>query len=475
MEGWVKNWLVQQRAKGEKGLEVKNLGNNLFVYRSKTYWDKKLHKKRKTSTYLGRLDKTNGLIPSGAEKPPDFKVKTVTQYGNSMLLHHVLDPVIPVLKSAFPDDWMELQALAIVRALNYTPLKAVRDEWEFLYNRDGIMPDLSAKNLSRMLQGIGSDRFAQDQIFKHLKAGGNMFVYDLSCLYSASQGVSLAEKGYNKDRVHALQINLALLCSVDEHLPVMIRALPGSIKDIKTLYNSVLEVGLEGKTLILDRGFYSDEAIKFLSSKNIDYIVPTKKNSTLYLNHIVIDSVFKYDKRLIHAGNKRLDENRVLYLFEDQDLRLEEHKNLYDLLMTNQISRDEYLEGFEKSGRILLVSNKEETAEQIYRTYKKRDVVEKMFDDFKNTLDADRTYLQDDLAIHGHAFTSFLSLYIICKLQDMLKKAELKHSPKDLLRAFKKTSHIQLENYEYITEPPRQTSLLEETLHLDIHPKKRQN
>lgn len=188
MDDWVKSWLEQQRAKGEKGLEVKNLGNNLFVYRSKTYWDKELHKKRKKSTYLGRLDKTYGLIPSGAEKPPDLKVKTVTQYGNSMLLHHVLDPLIPVLKRAFPDDWMELQALAIVRALNYTPLKAIRDEWEFLYNRDGITPDLSAKNLSRMLQGIGSDRFAQDQIFKHLKTGGDMFVYDLSCFFQRQPG-----------------------------------------------------------------------------------------------------------------------------------------------------------------------------------------------------------------------------------------------------------------------------------------------
>ena len=65
--------------------------------------------------------------------------------------------------------------------------------------------------------------------------------------------ISQAEKGYNKDKIHVPQINIALLCSADSGMPTMIRSLPGSVKDIATLYNSIHESDLHDKMLILDR------------------------------------------------------------------------------------------------------------------------------------------------------------------------------------------------------------------------------
>ncbi|GEM_PF-6498538 len=45
---------------------------------------------------------------------------------------------------------------------------------------------------------------------------------------------------------------------------VKIRSLPGSVKDIKTLYHSINELDIGGKTLILERGFFSEGATKLL-------------------------------------------------------------------------------------------------------------------------------------------------------------------------------------------------------------------
>jgi len=42
-------------------------------------------------------------------------------------------------------------------------------------------------------------------------------------------------------------------------------------------------------------------------------------------------------------------------------------------------------------------------------------------------LGAVRLYLQDDESVFGHVFIFFLSLYAYCKLENMLKKAELNH------------------------------------------------
>jgi transposase len=59
-------------------------------------------------------------------------------------------------------------------------------------------------------------------------------------MFSLSMSIIEAEKGYNKDKIRVLQINLALLCSADMRLPIMIRSLPGSVKDIKTFYHSTI-------------------------------------------------------------------------------------------------------------------------------------------------------------------------------------------------------------------------------------------
>ncbi|MGB7533392.1 MAG: hypothetical protein WA977_10540 [Halobacteriota archaeon] len=79
-----------------------------------------------------------------------------------------------------------------------------------------------------------------------------MIKSSMKCVvFTRSDGINIAERGYNKDHVYVPQINLALLYSVDRGLPTMIRALPGSIKDITSLYNSLREAGRLPKLIAL--------------------------------------------------------------------------------------------------------------------------------------------------------------------------------------------------------------------------------
>jgi transposase len=72
---------------------------------------------------------------------------------------------------------------------------------------------------------------------KEIKKGRKVSKY-----HEKLDSISQAEKGYNKDKIQLPRINLALLCSADTGLPTMIRSLPGSVKDIKTLYHSINEL-----------------------------------------------------------------------------------------------------------------------------------------------------------------------------------------------------------------------------------------
>jgi transposase len=93
-----------------------------------------------------------------------------------------------------------------------------------------------------------------------------------------------------------------------------------------------------------------------------------------------------------------------------------------------------------KAGKILIISDRDVKKLKMCLLYKKREVVEKMFDRYKSVLNAEKLYLQDDESVFGHVFIAFLSLSIHCKPVQLLKKAELNHrfTPIDLVFKYSK-------------------------------------
>jgi transposase len=467
---WVDEWLAGERAAGKKCLEVKKINNSYYVYHSTSRYDKATKKAKKVSTYLGKLDPEKGLIKSQSKTDP--KVKSIHQYGNALFLHHALAELLPLLEECFEEDWKEIYALATVRAMGYTPLKRVASVWERLADINQLQPKLGAKYLGQVLKRLGSDAHGQLQLFNRLTLNGKELVYDLSCFFTRSDEINLAEKGYNKDGLQLQQINLALLCSAETGLPSMIRAIPGSVKDVSTLITSLEEIGLTNKTLILDRGFFSDNIIEYLVSRQISYVVPTRRNSKLYDVRIHLKQHFFYRDRLIKCG-RRKHNDLILYLYEDSLLRLEEEKRLYKKLTEGHISKTELDVEIRKAGRILLISNIEDGLEELYLLNKKRDRVEKLFDSYKTTLNADRSYLQDDESIFGHVFIAFLSLYAYSRMEQIIKHAGLtsKYSVADVLEEFSKVYVLESGGKRIVTEIPKKVKVLEEKLALNIFPK----
>ena len=472
MEEWARKWLENQRHEGKKSLEIKMQGSNYYVYHTTNRYDREIKKGRKVSKYLGKLDKEKGFIPKGQNKRAVAGPRNITEYGNSMLLHEMMKDIKPLLKKGFPEHWEEICALAMVGVSGNVPLKRAKDAWEKLYNAENIHPSLNQNNLTRVMRDVGVNRAGQNVLFKELADMSDKLVYDLSSMFSRSMSINQAEKGYNKDKIQVPQINLALLCSADTGLPTMIRSLPGSVKDIKTLYHSINELDIGGKILILDRGFFSEGAIKFLGGKETSYVLPGKRNSHYYDTRIHLNEYFSYHNRLIKCGKRKYNDF-YLYLFEDQDLRLEEQKTLYRKLDERKIDKEKFDEGMKKAGKILVISDMDVEKQEIYLLYKKREVVEKMFDTYKTVLNADKLYLQDDESVFGHVFIAFLSLYIHCKLEQLLKKAKLNHkiTPIDLLYNYSKVYHFEMDGRGMITEVPKKVMDLDEALGLYMFPK----
>jgi len=453
------------------------------VYRSTTFWDKAGRKRRKRSSYLGKLDRESGFVESRRPVKSSIMPRSVFRYGDALLLGRALDALRPLLKEAFGAIWEGIYAMALVRMMGYVPLKRVKARWEKLYNPLDINPQLDAKHLSDVLRCAGTDREGQDRVFKALMAGSGSYAYDLSFVFSRS-AINIAALGHNKWEEHVPQVNIVLLSSADEHLPTMVRAVPGSIRDVSTLRASIADLDLSGVTLILDTGLFSEENIEEMFENDLNFILPARRNSKLY-GRIGrrCDGHFFYRQRLIKCrkaemtigGKKRRRRNAFLYLFEDTRLKEEEETTLYGRLDEKKIERDEFEEGIKKAGRILMVSSIDTDERKVFGMYKERESVEQHFDTFKTTLRSDLLYLQDSEAVFGHIFVSFLSLYGYCVLQNMLRTAHIldKVSPLDLLEEFSAVYAITDGERTIVTEIPKSVRELDQSLGTNLFPKNR--
>lgn len=473
MEDWARRWLETERSKGTKGLEIKYINGNYYVYSSTTFWDKELKKRRKKSNYLGKLDPLKGLLKATKRSISNTQVTSIKEYGNAVLLDFISSDLREHLKRSFNDIWKEVYAIALVRTIGYTPLKRVQSLWEKLYDIHDLNPNLDPKNLSRILKIIGLNRQSQDEVFRALSENDRELIYDLSVILTNSS-LNFAEYGYNKDKIYLPQVNLALFCSINTGLPTMVRLIPGSVRDIKSLYNSLQEIDTAGKTLVIDRGFFSNDVIEFLLEKKMNFVLPVRRSSNYYKYGIKINGHFFYHERLIKYGKLAI-KDLFIYLFEDQDLSLEETKTIYRLLDKHQKNPQKLNQSLEKAGKIIILSNLDRSEEEIFQLYKSRDRIEKLFDSYKTILEADRLYLQDNDTVFGHIFISFLSLFAYSKLEIILKKANIldRYSPKDLLLEFSKIYMVKTDARNIISDIPKKIERLEESLKLDLFPKNR--
>ncbi|KAF5041010.1 MULTISPECIES: transposase [unclassified Methanoculleus] len=470
MEEWVRTWLKEQRQKGERCIEIKEIQGKPYVYRSTSVYDRATRSPKKVSTYLGRLTKEHGLIAKGTRRAgTSLQPRSVYEHGNAALMAEELGELIPVLREAFPTCWQEIVALTFTRTAVYTPLARVGDTWGKLDNVLGITPDCNLGALSQVLPAIGSDHAAQQAMFRHLSTQAHQFVYDLSFVFSCSDIFNLGEFSNNTDNVWLRQINIALSVATDTRLPTMFRILPGTVGDAATLIASLAGSDTARTTLVLDRRTVSEANETLLQEGKIPFVVLQRRNNARYATRIHLTEHFFYRKQLIRAGKREVN-GLMLYLYEDADLEIEEKKTLYRLLEVGQIDRETLNQRMKRAGRIMLLSSIVADPQEIYELYKSRNTVEDHFDAFKNLILADKPYLQDATAVFGHVFVGFLCFYLYCRIRNRIRQAGLSAhlSPEGLLLKLSEVYSVVYGDEKRITEVPEQVRGIAEKLNLEI-------
>jgi len=468
MEQWVKEIVKTEREKRNLPLEAKKLNDNYYLYHSTTHWDKKEKKVKKDSDYIGRIT-PKGII----EKKKKNDTRSIFEYGNSELLRLLSQDIIEPLKMCFYDRWKEIIALSIVKTIQPLPIRLIQSRWEKLHISQEIDAALSPNTISEVLRDIGKDYASQKEFFDKLMVDSKTLIFDLSSIFSYSENLQYAEKGHNADHLYLKQVNFMLFFSMDKQLPVLLKPLPGSVRDVKALRAVIDEVNAKDSTVVIDRGFASQVIPDLLTELDFNFILPLRRNFIEIDYDRRLDYTFSYRKRGIKWGRKRSGTN-FLYLFEDVKLRAEEETTFIHLMSEKKRTIEEYKEASKKFGKIAILSNRDQDGETIYLMWKDRENVEVAFDALKNEMENDKTYLDDDDAVRGYFFISFISLYLYYKILNLLRKAKIveKVSVNEVLLELSKVYEIYLGEKRKFSEIPNKVIKLAESFEMDIFPKK---
>jgi transposase len=250
-----------------------------YAYEAENFWDPLKKQARQKRRYLGVWDESTGqIIPKAAERD----IKTTKSFGPSYLLDAASDEIQlrSKLSEAFGEDGDSILAVAMSKLLYQTSLKNLHHVLDdsFLPEMYSLKESFSSQWLSDFLERLSTKDVAMTSFYNSLISGEDeTLIFDITSLSSASRNIDWLEYGYNRDGLDLPQVNLGMVLSLHRHIPLYFKLFPGSINDVVTLKNLIAEIkafGITKSLFILDRGFYSENNIKEMSSEKIDFILP---------------------------------------------------------------------------------------------------------------------------------------------------------------------------------------------------------
>lgn len=434
------DWVQAFKAPGK---EIKESKGKYYLYERKTVYDKEKKQPRKiTGVYLGRITK-EGFIPKknaivSSTPKPDL------EYGASKCLYDLSFDIREKLEVMFPEYWKDIYVLAVLRTIEMNPFKRMKESYvrSFL---SVIYPglDFSGKSLSGFLKKLGDRRPAMVEFMKFFVSDTEHIIFDGTRITTCSENMFNSKRGYNNEGNYDPQINLMYAFSSKPELsPVYYRTFSGNICDVRAFKSAVDESEIKDMIVIADKGFGSDANFELLEEHGLRYIVPLRRNSRYFDRENILckkyTKTFLFNERPVWYFETTAEKNGIkIITYLDKDLELREQRDYMKRIECGieGYTEEGLFERAEKMGILLLRTNIDLDGKEAYELYKKRALIEDSFDLLKNTLEADRSYMQKDVSFEAWAFLNHISLMMIYRLYVRMKNADMlsKYSVRDCL------------------------------------------
>ena len=188
---------------------------------------------------------------------------------------------------------------------------------------------------------------------------------------------------------------------------------------------------------------------------------------------------FSFEGRNIWYFTRDVD-GRNMHVYLDTRLREKESDDFLKRVEKNAekkeadrdalYTEDTYREKYTTFGTLAVITNSDKCPKDVYTDYKSRCNVELMIDTFKNVLEVDHSYMQDEYALEGWMFSNYIALHWYYKIYQMLAKTGLisQYSAMDILDFLQEIRKIKIDGKWYLKEATAKTGKVLKKLGLNF-------
>jgi len=500
------------------GIIVRRTGKYQYVYKVLSAFRDEKGNPTNTRKMIGKLDDESGmLIPNGSywEFYDDASIlgitpsyESVRSIGATFLIGRLFNDlgVTKILQETFGDD----RAMSILTAASYMVCRGNVFELVIDWCESCTFSEtpLTSKSSSRLFSSI-----TLEEKMSFFKAWISQYpchdylAYDVTSFSTYSTGISEAEWGYNRDKEKLQQINFGCYLEQSDGLPLFYVTYPGSIVDKSHLvymmaYNS--DLGIEDVCFVMDRGFCKAVNIQYMHSSEMSketYVcgadighkanfeaVRTVREDILSMQNSVQEGIYAssvhsqfygvtttlhifYDP--ISAEYQRRDLWHTVEAEEEMLSKLEQitkkdakkYRNHFNIKIAEngsfQYSRDyDKIDDESKGcGYFCILSNANIGSAKVLEIYRRKDMIEKGFDDLKNHIDMKRLRTHNSTTTEGKMFCAFIALIAVSRMANLLSDymKEKSMSKNALISELEKIKIITISNGSRLMNPITKT------------------
>jgi transposase len=416
----------------------------------------------------------NGKTYSITEK--NISVKSI---GPKYILEMIIGQtgLSEILQKVFPTYWDKIVTLAFYLVSDNAAIMYCQ---HWLENNESILQNncnMSSQRISELLNEIKIEKILEFwEEWSILREEKEYLALDITSISSYANLINELEFGYNRDGEKLPQINLCMLFGEESGLPVLSSIYNGSLNDSKILRSFLEKLEFFGEKkyrLVMDKGFYSKYNIMYMLKKYPKYeFMIAVPFTTAISKSIVTNSMVKLEEDLsFNHNNDTLmgysfieslsnDHNVIYHVIYNEykyldakkcikeraiELRNEaianpekfshekEHKkylifhkdkinNCYDI----KLNLDRIYFDIRNAGWFIIASsNLKSTYKEALTIYRNKDIVEKAFNNLKNSLSLKRLHVHKSQSLNGKMFIAMISLIISSYINNIIDKNNL--------------------------------------------------
>ena len=435
--------------------------------------------------YLGKEVEGEKIISISSK---DLQVDSVKVHGPLLIFHNIAQKIsLPKILGEYSN---EILSMVYAHCMDYKSLRNMPKWYEktdlsLLLN----LESLTEGRLVSAMDYINDDRIEKYQrvIFNNLKKiyklDDSGLVYDTTNTYFHGKKCPIGKAGRSKDgqRQNDL-IQIALVTTKKEGLPVFHKTFNGNIHDSRTLAN-VLDHFPKSEfrlsLLVYDRGIVSEKNLISSGKMGLDTLcgLPLREKEKGIIRKLIkksqinnISNMVNVNKNVFYAvgishtfgsvkgklsicynESKKLEkrESRRIRILEAQGLRKEGEEideNLKKYLTPTGRIRNDVLEKEEElDGYMCLFCTRKSISEkEMVRLYFDKDVIEKAFRTLKGVSNIQPVRFWLSKRVKAHVFICYLSYLLLSILKMNLKSKKLGLSPQEAIEELEAMYNVYL-------------------------------